>query len=216
MTTWALEKRPKSCGTAGRHNGTSAPDPSCARQLVETSGPQTRARVTRDSWSNLRALGSGPQSPGTVVRHRGPMDLIANRQGQMVDTKAFGLRPSRQGQLVDPVGHWARPRVAQEPWCSRWALSPGPDSPKISDRPRGYSDNCTSRPGQLCHPMRPWARARVTRETWSNPQIIGSGPQSPKTSGRPRGPTVASASHPGTFVDTAAPPSGPEARGTPG
>ena len=56
---------PESPGRADRPRGPSDPGPSRLAQLVDPAGPWTQARVTRDTWSTLQALGAGPESPGT-------------------------------------------------------------------------------------------------------------------------------------------------------
>ena len=79
LTPQALGPDHKWPGRAGRPCGPSDPCPSCPAQLVDTAGPrsraclpgqlvnpagpQTRARVARDCWLTLRALGRGPKSP---------------------------------------------------------------------------------------------------------------------------------------------------------
>ncbi|RKM63586.1 hypothetical protein C0215_19805, partial [Clostridioides difficile] len=101
------------------------PEPSRAGEFVDTAGPRAPARVAQYRWSNPRALGPGPESPGTAGRPRGPSDTSVSPLGQLFDTRALrhGLEspgtagqhrgildtgPSRQGLLVDPAGHQNR------------------------------------------------------------------------------------------------------------
>jgi len=92
---------------------------------VATAGPRAPARVAQYRWSNPRALGPGPESPGTAGRPRGPSDSRVSPLAQLFDTQALrhGLEspgtagqhrgisdtgPRRQGLLVDPAGHQNR------------------------------------------------------------------------------------------------------------
>ena len=63
--------RPESPRRAGRHRGPSDPGWGHPGQLVDPTGPRARAQVQvdRDSWTNLRALGHGPESLGAAGRH---------------------------------------------------------------------------------------------------------------------------------------------------
>ena len=68
LQPWALGNGPEYPGNAGR-----------------PEGPQTRSRVSRDSWATLRALRPWPESPGTVGRPRGASDQDLIQAGQLVD-----------------------------------------------------------------------------------------------------------------------------------
>ena len=93
-------------GTADRTHGTSGTGPSRPGPQVELKGLRTRARVILDFWSTPgaltqardarescltpRALGHGPESPGTASRIRGPSGTALSRQGQLVNPGALG------------------------------------------------------------------------------------------------------------------------------
>ena len=177
---------------------------------------QTRARIARDSWSTPRALGPGPESPGTADRPRGPSDPSANGTGEVIDLGGHRTQAARAGQhrgpsdpapcplgqLLEPTGPRARARVTgtagrtlvhleqnagcRESWSTPWALEPGPEPPGIVGRARRTSGTGLNDPGQLVEPAGPRAR-----------------PELPGTARRPRGPSDPCLSRPGSRVDEA-------------
>ena len=122
FTPLGLRHGPNSPGKPGRPRRTSDQN-SCHRgELVDTTGHQPRARVTRDSWSTTdawstqRALGPKHEWPVTAGRPRG--------------TSLPG--PSRPGQLVDTSGPRTQLRVARESCSTPQVLGAGPESPGTS------------------------------------------------------------------------------------
>ena len=111
---------PVSPEKAGKPRGKSETSAILPEQLVETVGPQTRARFPGESWSTLRDLGPRPESPGTAGPHRGPSDSTASRPGQLVNTE--GLR--------------TRAPVARDKWSTPWVPGPGPESRVTAGRHR--------------------------------------------------------------------------------
>ena len=97
---------PVSPEKAGKPRGKSETSAILPEQLVETVGPQTRARFPGESWSTLRDLGPRPESPGTAGPHRGPSDSTASRPGQLVNTEGLRTRA--------PVARdkWSTPHLA--------------------------------------------------------------------------------------------------------
>ena len=59
-TTRAFRHEHESLGRAGRHRGPLDRGPSHPPELVDPAGYRSRVRVTRESWSTPRALGTGP------------------------------------------------------------------------------------------------------------------------------------------------------------
>ena len=100
-TPRGLGYSPESPGTPGRHRGPSDQGPSHLGQLVDTAGhraraqvtrdsrstqgPQTRTRVTRESWSTPRALVHRPESPWIAGRTRGTSVLGPNLSRPLVE-----------------------------------------------------------------------------------------------------------------------------------
>ena len=117
----------------------------------DTTGPWTRARVARYSWSIPRALRHGPESPGTVGRPSGH--------------SVPGW--SRPGHLDNPTGTRTRTRVARESWSTPRALGHRPESPRTAGRHRRPLDTGLSDPGQLVVTACPRIQARVTQDSWS-------------------------------------------------
>ena len=169
---------PFSPGKPGRTRGTSDLNSSHLGELVGTTGPQPRARVTRDSlstmdvWSTQRALGPKHECPVKAGRPRGP----------------FEPTRSHPGELVDPAVTSAWARVSQESWWTPWALGTGPDSPKPSERPHRHSDTSVSRPGLLVNPKGNRTQTLVSRDSWSNRRSSDTGPSGPGLLDDPAGP----------------------------
>ena len=100
-TPRGLGYSPESPGTPGRHRGPSDQGPSHLGQLVNTAGhrawaqdtrdsrstqgPQTRTRVTRQSWSTPRALVHRPESPWIAGRTCGTSVLGPNLSRPLVE-----------------------------------------------------------------------------------------------------------------------------------
>ena len=181
----ALGNGPELPGMAGRHCRPSDLVLRIPGQLVDTSGPQERARVPRYSWSNPRASGPGPKTPWTTGRTQGPVDPSARHPGKLFDTAG----PRAQSQVTR--NSWSTPR-ASDPGLSR----PGelvvhgthPESPGGAGRPRGHSFSSVS--GRASgQPRGLRTRARVAGDIWSIPWVIGLWPKSPRTAGAPHGPS---------------------------
>ena len=102
-----------------RHRSTTGMGQSHQGQLVDTAGHRARAQVTRDWWSNPRALGPETELPGTFGRPRVPSDL-----GR-----------SRPGHLLDPVSPWNRGRVARGSWSTPRDIGHGRESPRRASPP---------------------------------------------------------------------------------
>ena len=154
--------------------------------LVE---PRTRARVTQDCWSTLRALGPKHESQGKLV------DPVGLQERARASGTAFRARrpsepnPSQPGQLVDPAGLRTEAPVPRDIWSTPRGLGNGPESPRTAVRPRGLSDIGPSRPGRLFDtPLRP-TRAQVPRDSWSTLEDIRHRPESTGRFGRHRGPS---------------------------
>ena len=176
-------------------------------ELVKPGGPRTIDRVMRDCWSTLRAIGHGPESPGTPCRHHG--------------TSKHG--PSHPGHVVDPAVQRVCARVPRDSWSTPQVIGPGPKSPGTAGQnrgplhpsaghPGGLVNNPSprtqagpSRPGQLVDTAGPWARAGVTPESWSTLQAIGPERDSPRRSRRNRRSSDTGPSGQGQLVDTAGP-----------
>ena len=201
--------------------------PSSPGQLVDAKGPQTKARVTRYSWSTPRDLVHQLEAshPGQLV------DPTGGRTGDRVTGRGQPRGPSdpilsRAGPHVEPVGPWIRARVVRDPWSSLRSTDPG-----------------WRHPGYLVNQVGPRAGARDARDDWSTMRDHQPGPGWPGKPGRPLGhsvpwrespgtagqhcgpseqsailpgqcqhrePTDTSASHTGHQVDTAGPGQGPE------
>ena len=179
----ALRTLAESPGRTGRHRGPGDPSESRLVEVVEHAYPQSRARVVRDIWSTPREHASGPESPGTAVRHLKHWNLVSGHPEDLVESTGLqtlagaalesGLAPRAIGaerespvQLVDPAGPRTRARVARESWSTPQALGNGPESPWTVVRTCRPSDQGTSR-----------------RDSWSTPQELGLGPESPGRAG---------------------------------
>ena len=171
----ALRPKHEWPGRAARARRPSEPARIQPGELVDTTGPRTRARVTRDSWSTTdawstqRALRPKHEWPVKAGQPRGPSEPAR----------------SHPGELVNSAGPWAWARVSQESWWTPWALGPGPDSPKPSDQPHWHSVTSASRPGLLVHPTGNRTQTWVARDSCSNPHAFRHGPESPGTTGGP-------------------------------
>ena len=158
-------------------------------ELVDTVGPRTRARPSRDSWSSPQDLRHGPECPRTAGRARRtsstarvtwdswstpralrPLSEWPGKSGRRGRHWNPGLgRPGHRtgprfpGQLVDSAAPRIQSRVARECWSTPRALGHWPQSPEISGVPRGASEPGASRPGQLDNPAGHRTRGRVTR-----------------------------------------------------
>ena len=142
----------ESSGTAGRQRGPSDPSASYPRhlvdheyvgpepdrpgELVDTAGPQTRARVPQETRSPGQDIGPGPESPGAAGRHR----------------RSMGMGLSRPGTLVNTSCHRTWARVARESWSTTWAVRHVPETPRGAGRPSGPSDPSACCPGLLVNP----------------------------------------------------------------
>lgn len=190
---------------SGRPHGPS--DPSAIRpgQQFDTTYPQRRAQVARDSWSSLMAFGHGPASPERAGRHCG--------------TSVPGQGPP--GHLVNAAGTHAQARFARKSrstkralgpecespgwWSYQTALRHGPESHRTAVRPRWASDPTASHAGDLVDTagVRTWAR--VARDTWSTLQGLRQRPEWSGRAGRPSGRSDMGPSRLGELVDTTGP-----------
>ena len=175
--------------TAVRPRGISETVASRLEDLVDPTGPWTLARGVVHSWLTPRAIGHGPESPGTAGRHSGHLNTGPELPGY-VDPERPGTRalvagtdsrpsrtsdkgPSSTGELVDPLGTWSRAGV-----------------PGTAGRPREPSDPSTSLLGELYDTAGPRTRARVLRYSWSTPQAQEPRPRLPGPSGLALGPVT--------------------------
>ena len=166
-------------GTSGlprRPLGTGASRPG---GLFDPSGHQTR-----ESWSNLWALGTGPEWPGTADRPRGPPDQFRESPG----TACLPRRPSDLGlspprQLVDTSGPRTRARVPRESLLTLQTLRTGLESPGTAGRHHGPSGSGPSLPRELFDPVGLWTQARFARKSLSNKWALGPRPEWPRTAG---------------------------------
>ena len=117
--------------------------PKSPSKWVDTAGIRTLARVSRDSWSNPRALGPRTEWPVTAGRPRGPSDP----------------RTSRPGHLVDHACPRTQARVARDSWSTTRALGSWPEAAGRAGGHRGPSDPGPSRLEQLVDPAHPWTQA---------------------------------------------------------
>ena len=174
--------------SAGRPRRTSERGLSRPGQLVNTASPGTRARVTWDSLSTLRAIGPEPESPGKAGLPHGPSDLSASCPVQLVDIAGLRHGPETPGRavrhrrhwntapeptrhVVEPAGYRSRARVLWDSWSTVQAIGPKPDCP-----------------GELVKPAGPRTRARVAKECLSTPRAFGPACEWPGSACRPRGP----------------------------
>ena len=58
--------------------------------LVDTVGPRRRVRVTRESWSTSRALGTGPGRLGQLVDPAGPRTRVPVARESWWTTRDLG------------------------------------------------------------------------------------------------------------------------------
>ena len=163
-----------------------------------------------------RALGPGPESPGTAGRTRGTSDLNSTHLGEFVDTT--GLRPQARvtqdswstTRAIGPERHWpgraGRTCVPLDPISTHLgelldtrAFGPRPDSRGTFGRHRGPS-----------HPG-PSAR-NICSTSWA----LKPGPESPGTTGGPCWPSGIGLIPLGQPVDTTGPRSRPWSPGTAG
>ena len=138
-------------------------------QLVDTAGPQIRARVTQDSWSTLRAIGHGPESLWKAGPPHGISDLST-------------IRP---GEMVEAAGHRTRGRVARASWSIPRSLGPKCESPGTAGQPHVSSNSGPRHAGQLVNTAGHKNRARYAGESWSNPWALGHRPEWPGIACRP-------------------------------
>ena len=185
MQPWALGNGPEYPGNAGR-----------------IEGPQTLARVTRDSWSTPRGFGPGPDSGGTAGRPRTTLTRAKVSRDIWSTPRALGHgreSPRSSGHPHGPSDQNGSPGRARQ--------NRGPWEPR----------RCGL--GELVDPVRPRTNARVTRFRWSTLQARGTaletpgtagrhhgpsdkGPR-PRTAGRPHGPSGTVPSHPGELFNPA-------------
>ena len=153
--------------------------------------PQTRARVSQESWSIPRALGPGPESPGAAGKNRRPRTRaqITWQRCRSADprTRAQVERDSLSSMKVHGQGR-------------------GPSySPGRAGRQHRPSDPGPCHQGELVDTACPRTRARGTRDYLSTPWAFVPGPESPRTGGRPSGNSNPDPIRPGQLVNTAVP-----------
>ena len=172
VTLGAIGTEGDSPQRAGQSHGSLDTGPGGPGLLVDTVGPRSQVRVTRDSWSTPRALTPKHEMPGTADPTREPSDM----------------GPSLPGQLVDTARLRAWARVPQDSLSTPQALGPGPESPGTVDRTCVYSARGPSQAGELVDSAGHRTQARFSRESLSNMWALGPGPEWPRKDGRHRGP----------------------------
>ena len=150
----------ESCGTASGPLEPLVPGPNNRGHLVDIAGNQKGERLTRESWSNPRALEHGPDRPGRDARPRGHSDPSA----------------SPPGQLVDPIGTRTRAQFARDIWSTPWDFRPGLESPGRADRPREVSSLGLRCVGELLNTTGQRTGAHFARESCLKPRALGHGP----------------------------------------
>ena len=135
-------------------------------------GPWTQLRVTRDCWSNTRALGPGHESPGRAGPHRGHSDPGRRRRGHLVNSArpwarahnardswstpgALGPKHKSAGQLFNTRSLGNGPESPGTVGLSLRAIGLWPEWPRTTGRVHGPSDMSKSRPGWLGEPGDP-------------------------------------------------------------
>ena len=156
---------PESPGTPGRPREPSDKGPSGSGLLVDPGGnsekkcespgtalwhrgPRARSRVARESWWRMRAVGNGPESPGTAGRfpraiglwpdssrtagqyHRAS-NTSQRHSGQLVDLGGPKDQSTRRlGKLYDTAGPQAQSRVTRDSWSTPGPSGTGPSRPR--------------------------------------------------------------------------------------
>ena len=183
LTSRAFRHEPESSGSAGRPRECSDPStsrpgmmfdtacpPSGPGQLVDTTGPRTQARVTRDSCLTPQALGTGPSCPRKLVDPAGP-----RTRAQVI--KDIGTTFRALGHERESPGNAGQPRVYSHPSVSRQ----GPLVESAGPRTR---DRVTRRAGRLRGTS---GKARFFQDACSTPRALRPGPKSPRTADPPSG-----------------------------
>ena len=190
-TPRGLGPGPWSPGTSVQNRGASDLVQNRPRLLVDSAGPQARAR-----------------SPGTDIRHPGPRSLSESpwKAGGHCGPSGTALR--RPGRLVDTAGLPTMYRVSRERWSTTRALGNGPeslgkagrllrywdpglsppgqlvetralghecDSPGRAGRPRGHLFLGPNHPGELVDTTGLRTQGRVARDSWSTSFALGPG-----------------------------------------
>ena len=137
--------------------------------LVDTVAPGTRARVTWESLSTLRAFVPEPESPGTAGRHRGPRDTV----------------PSYLRWLVDPAGHrtQAQTSLRAVQYRRHWNTAPGPTRHWSSPQRIRAGRESSGRAGEPCRASGP---SPIPRESGSTLRVLGPGTSYPGDMAAPR------------------------------
>ena len=173
--------------------------------MINTVGPRTWARVSRENWSTPRGLVHGPESPGTASRNRGPSDMSVSRPGELVDPAGPGTHSRAAKELVETAVPPTQAGVDLHCWSTPSNLGHGPEWSGRARRFRGPSGTSASSPGHLVDPAGPCTQDRVTRDSWSTLRALAHGTESPRTAGRPCGPLDEGPSCSVQLVDTAGP-----------
>ena len=153
-----------------RHHGPSNKGPSRPGELVNPAGHWALARIALDSWSNLRALGHGPESPGTAGIPPDPRTQARVARDSCLTPGPSGTVLSHPGPLVNTACHQTRR-----------------DSPRRAGKNHRPSDTGPSGTGQLVDPAEPLTQVQVTWDCWSTPGALGHKRECPGAAGRPLG-----------------------------
>ena len=143
----SLGPGPMSPATAGRPCGPSDMSTSHLRELVDTAGLRTLARMDRESWLTLRTIGHERRSTGTAARPTSPQTLAQVTRDSWLNPRALGNGRESPGLLFEPAGTRTRARVTRESWWTPRALGRWLESPGTAGRPRGQSDPVPNCPG---------------------------------------------------------------------
>ena len=112
-TPQELVHGPWSPGTASRPRGTSDTITCRPGDLVDSAGPWTQARGTRESWSTPRELRMGLSRLGQMVDPAGPGTWVRVPRDSWSTPRALGVWPESPRTAARPQGH----------------LDPGPSCP---------------------------------------------------------------------------------------
>ena len=185
--------------------------------MVDTVCTRSHARAPRDSWSTLRDIGHGPESPGTAGRHRGPSEKGPSCARQLVKPACSRTRTrvnqgagrprwpsdstaSHPRLLVEPAGSQTRIRDHQNYWSTPRVLGYRPKLPRTDGLHNGPLDTGPSHPGYLVDNAVHLTGVRVAWVSWSPHGTSGSGPRCPGSLVE-CGPKVPGPSLPGPLVD---------------
>ena len=166
-TPRALRTGPESPKISGPQRDPWNPSASRRGLLVDPSGTQTQARVTRESWSTLgasvqaRVPWDSCSTPWHLTRsrvsrdacrNRGPLGMGLSRLKGWSIPWTIRLGPKSPVMWVDTADIRTLARVSRESWSNPRAFGPRPEWPVTTGRHRGHSELGRSRPGHLVDP----------------------------------------------------------------